>query len=72
MSEQPKDAVDELVEVVDDDLLERAELADDPEERRLEAQTDEGDQQLRPMTRRGAHAGARAHRRAVARRSTTR
>ncbi len=51
MSEQPRDAVDELVEVVDDDQLERAELAYDPEERRLEAQTDEGDQQLRPMTR---------------------
>jgi NADH-quinone oxidoreductase subunit D len=50
MSEQTKDSVDELVEVVDEDRLERDEIAHDPEERRLEAQTDEGDQQLRPMT----------------------
>ena len=50
MSEQTKDSVDELIEVEDDDRLERDELAQDPEERRLEAQTDEGDQQLRPAT----------------------
>ena len=40
--------MDELVDVVDQDPLERDEIARDPEERRLEAQTDEGAQQLRP------------------------
>ncbi len=49
MTTEPKNSVDELVEVDDTDLLERPELDHDPEERRLEAQTDEGDQQLRPM-----------------------
>jgi NADH-quinone oxidoreductase subunit D len=46
---EPRDSVDELVEVDDTDMLERDEIADDPEERRLEAQTDEGRQQLRPL-----------------------
>src|SRR2546427_8592622 len=51
MSDQePKNSVDELVEVDDTDMLERDEIAHDPEERRLEAQTDEGAQQLRPLT----------------------
>jgi NADH-quinone oxidoreductase subunit D len=49
MTTEPKNSVDELVEVDDTDLLERPELDHDPEERRLEAQTDEGDQQLRPL-----------------------
>jgi NADH-quinone oxidoreductase subunit D len=49
MTTEPKNSVDELVEVDDADLLERAEIAHDPEERRLEAQTDEGRQQLRPL-----------------------
>jgi NADH-quinone oxidoreductase subunit D len=49
MTTEPKNSVDELVEVDDTDLLERDELAHDPEERRLEAQTDEGQQQLRPL-----------------------
>jgi len=49
MTTEPKNSVDELVEVDDTDLLERAELDHDPEERRLEAQTDEGAQQLRPL-----------------------
>ena len=49
MSEQTKDSVDELIEVVDEEPLERPEIEHDPEERRLEAQTDEGAQQLRPM-----------------------
>jgi NADH-quinone oxidoreductase subunit D len=49
MSEEPRNSVDELVEVDDTDLLEREEIAHDPEERRLEAQTDEGAQQLRPL-----------------------
>src|SRR3954470_25064360 len=49
MTTEPKNSVDELVEVDDTDLLEREELAHDPEERRLEAQTDEGRQQLRPL-----------------------
>ncbi|HEU5309582.1 MAG TPA: NADH-quinone oxidoreductase subunit D, partial [Acidimicrobiia bacterium] len=48
MTREPKNSVDELVEVDDTDLLERDELTHDPEERRLEAQTDEGAQQLRP------------------------
>jgi NADH-quinone oxidoreductase subunit D len=47
--DQIKDAVDETVEVVDDDRLEREEIAHDPEERRLEAQTDEGAQEMRPL-----------------------
>ena len=42
MSEQTKDSVDEVIEVVDEDPLDRPEIEDDPEERRLEAQTDEG------------------------------
>jgi NADH-quinone oxidoreductase subunit D len=50
MTKQPKDAVDELVDVVDQDPLAREAIARDPEERRLEAQTDEGNQQLRPVT----------------------
>ena len=49
MTTEPKNSVDELVEVDDTDLLEREEIAHDPEERRLEAQTDEGAQQLRPL-----------------------
>ncbi len=49
MTSEPKNSVDELVEVDDSDRLERAEIADDPEERRLEAQTDEGAQLLRPL-----------------------
>jgi NADH-quinone oxidoreductase subunit D len=49
MSDQPRDSVDELVGVVDEDPLARPEIEDDPEERRLEAQTDEGAQQLRPL-----------------------
>ncbi len=49
MTTEPKNSVDELVEVDDTDLLEREAIAHDPEERRLEAQTDEGDQQLRPL-----------------------
>ena len=49
MTTQPKNSVDEVVEVDDTDLLERPEIADDPEERRLEAQTDEGAQLLRPL-----------------------
>jgi NADH-quinone oxidoreductase subunit D len=48
MTREPKNSVDERVEVDDTDLLERDELTHDPEERRLEAQTDEGAQQLRP------------------------
>jgi hypothetical protein len=48
MAEEPRNSVDELVEVDDTDLLERPEIAHDPEERRLEAQTDEGAQQLAP------------------------
>jgi NADH-quinone oxidoreductase subunit D len=47
--QEPRNSVDELVEVDDSDMLEREEIADDPEERRLEAQTDEGAQQLRPL-----------------------
>jgi NADH-quinone oxidoreductase subunit D len=50
MTTEPKDSVDELVEVDDTDMLEREELAQDPEERRLEAQTDEGAQLLHPLT----------------------
>ncbi len=49
MTTEPKNSVDELVEVDDTDLLEREEIEHDPEERRLEAQTDEGAQQLRPL-----------------------
>jgi len=49
MTTEPKNSVDELVEVDDTDPLERAEIADDPEERRLEAQTDEGAQKLKPL-----------------------
>jgi NADH-quinone oxidoreductase subunit D len=49
MTTEPKNSVDELVEVDDTDPLEREELAHDPEERRLEAQTDEGAQKLRPL-----------------------
>ena len=49
MTTEPKNSVDELVEVDDTDPLEREELANDPEERRLEAQTDEGAQKLRPL-----------------------
>ena len=45
MTTEPKNSVDELVEVDDTDLLERPEIEHDPEERRLEAQTDEGQQQ---------------------------
>ena len=46
MTEEPRDSVDELVEVSDVDPIT---LTDDPEDRRLEAQTDEGAQQLRPL-----------------------
>jgi NADH-quinone oxidoreductase subunit D len=49
MTTEPKNSVDELVEVDDTDPLEREELAHDPEERRLEAQTDEGAQKLQPL-----------------------
>ncbi len=49
MTTEPKNSVDELVEVDDTDRLEREEIAHDPEERRLEAQTDEGAQVLRPL-----------------------
>jgi NADH-quinone oxidoreductase subunit D len=49
MTTEPKNSVDELVEVDDADLLEREAIEHDPEERRLEAQTDEGAQQLRPL-----------------------
>src|SRR5258708_20974751 len=49
MTTEPKDSVDELVEVDDTDMLQREELAHDPEERRLEAQTDEGAQLLHPL-----------------------
>ncbi|HLM17157.1 MAG TPA: NADH dehydrogenase (quinone) subunit D [Acidimicrobiia bacterium] len=49
MTTQPKNSVDELVEVDDTDRLEREELEHDPEERRLESQTDEGAQLLRPL-----------------------
>jgi NADH-quinone oxidoreductase subunit D len=49
MTTEPKNSVDEPVEVDDTDMLEREELAHDPEERRLEAQTDEGAQLLRPL-----------------------
>jgi NADH-quinone oxidoreductase subunit D len=50
MTDETKNAVDDLIEVVDEDRLEREDIAHDPEERRLEAQTDEGEQQLRPAT----------------------